>query len=36
MPEKLQNYINQEKGKEKKRERGEENEEKKKKQWLHS
>ena len=36
MPEKLQNYINEEKRKEKKRERGEGKGEKRKKHWLHS
>ena len=36
MPEKLQNYINKEKGKEKMRERGEGKGEKRKKHWLHS
>ena len=36
MPEKLQNYINEEKGKEKKREGGEGKGEKRKKHCLHS
>ena len=34
-PEKLQNYSNEGKGKEKKKERGEGKDQKKNKQWLH-
>ena len=35
-PKKLQNHSNEERGKEKKKERGEGKEDKRKKQWLHS